>query len=124
MNLLKLVHVLAAVVAFGLGFAQPMLMRASDQLAEAFKKFAIFVQGPAMLVLAGTGIALTTEDGANISMADPWVSASFVVWIALAVIIGVSAVAAMEKPKIVAPLLGGQHLLLLIALYLMIFQPG
>ncbi len=36
----------------------------------------------------------------------------------------VSAVAATEKPKLVAPLLGGQHLLLLIALYLMIFQPG
>ncbi len=117
-----LLHVLSAIVAFGALFAQPMILRSADGAAEAFAKVGMYVQAPALVVLIATGIASMYTIG--YSFADPWVSVAFTVWILMAVVLFLLVRAYRSGSKAVAGLTGAMHLLLVVALWSMIWQPG
>ena len=117
-----LLHVLSAIVAFGALFAQPMILRSADGAAEAFAKVGMYVQAPALVVLIATGIASMYTIG--YSFADPWVSVAFTVWILMAVVLFLLVRAYRSGSKAVAGLTGTMHLLLVVALWSMIWQPG
>lgn len=121
-NIWQLVHVLAAVVAFGVLFAQPMIARGADAPGEAFAKVGVMLQAPALVILIGSGIALMYTIG--LDFADPWVSIAFTVWILMAVVLFFLVRAQRAGSKLVQPLTGGMHLLLIVALWSMIWQPG
>ena len=115
-------HVLSAIVAFGALFAQPMLLRGADTNREAFAKVGLYLQAPALVVLIATGIASMYAIGH--SFADPWVSIAFTVWILMAAVLFFLVRALRSGSSAVQPLTGAMHLLLVVALWSMIWQPG
>jgi hypothetical protein len=119
----QLLHVLAAVIAFGVLFAQPMIARAGGgDLGEGFAKVGLYLQAPALVLVLVSGIAMMYTIG--LDFADPWVSIAFTVWILMAVVLFFLVRAQRSGSKAVQPLTGGMHLLLIIALWSMIWQPG
>lgn len=127
-RILLLVHVLAAVIAFGGNFIQPMLQRGGTDntgLAKVNK----FIQLPALIVLfvAGAGaVGMSKVQGVAVfQFSQTWVSIAFVVAI-VACVLQYLVAQAYEKDNtsIVAPLTGGLHICLIVALYLMIWKPG
>lgn len=118
-------HVLSAIVAFGILFAQPLLLRSADQDREAFARVGMYVQAPALVLLIATGIfnlyALPGEQG---DFAQTWVSIAFTVWILMAVVLFLLVRALRSGSSAVQPLTGAMHLLLVVALWAMIWQPG
>jgi hypothetical protein len=115
-------HVLSAIVAFGVLFAQPMLIRGAESNREAFAKVGLYIQAPALVILIATGIASMYSIGH--SFADPWVSIAFTVWILMAVVLFLLVRALRSGSSAVQPLTGAMHLLLVVALWSMIWQPG
>jgi hypothetical protein len=115
-------HVLSAIVAFGVLFAQPMLIRGADGNREAFAKVGLYIQAPALVIVIATGIASMYTIG--YSFADPWVSIAFTVWILMAVVLFLLVRALRSGSSAVQPLTGAMHLLLVVALWSMIWQPG
>jgi hypothetical protein len=115
-------HVLSAIVAFGVLFAQPMVVRSADGAGDAFAKVGMYVQAPALLILIATGIATMYSIG--YSFADPWVSVAFTVWILMAAVLFFLVRALRTGSSSVQPLTGAMHLLLVVALWAMIWQPG
>jgi len=122
-ELWQLLHVLAAVIAFGVLFAQPMIARSGDDATrEGFAKVGIYLQAPALVAVNATGIAMMYTIG--LDFADPWVSIAFTVWILMAVVLFLLVRAQRAGSKAVQPLTGAMHLLLVVALWSMIWQPG
>lgn len=115
-------HVLSAIVAFGVLFAQPMLLRGADANREAFAKVGLYIQAPALVIVIATGIGSMYTIGH--SFADPWVSIAFTVWILMAVVLFLLVRALRSGSSAVQPLTGAMHLLLVVALWSMIWQPG
>jgi hypothetical protein len=115
-------HVLSAIVAFGVLFAQPMLLRGAESNRESFAKVGLYLQAPALVILIATGIASMYAIGH--SFADPWVSIAFTVWILMAVVLFLLVRALRSGSSSVQPLTGAMHLLLIVALWSMIWQPG
>lgn len=122
-QLLQLVHVLAAVIAFGVLFAQPMIARSGGgEAGDGFAKVGMFLQAPALLVVLVSGILMMYTIG--LDFADPWVSIAFTVWILMAVVLFLLVRAHRSGSSAVMPLTGALHLLLVVALWSMIWQPG
>ena len=121
-DLWLLLHVLSSILAFGVLFAQPLVLRSTQGGEEAFAKVGIYIQAPALVVLIATGIASMYSIGH--SFADPWVSVAFTVWILMAAVLFFLVRAYRSGSKAVAGLTGAMHLLLLVALWAMIWQPG
>ena len=122
MNVWQLVHILSAIVAFGVLFSQPLVARSVEGAGEAFAKVGIYIQAPALLVLIGAGIGLMYDMDRDFG--EPWVSVAFTVWILMAAVLFFLVRAHRSGSKAVAPLTGGMHLLLVVALWAMIWQPG
>lgn len=118
----QLLHVLSAVIAFGVLFSQPIIARSAPDSSEGFAKVGLFVQAPSLIVLIASGIALMYAIGYD--FADPWVSIAFTVWILMAAVLFLLVRAHRSGSSAVAPLTGAMHLLLIIALWSMIWQPG
>lgn len=121
-NVWQFLHILSAVIAFGVLFAQPMLARTAGSSGEAFAKVGLMIQAPALVVLLGSGIGAMYAIGYD--FADPWVSIAFTVWIAMAVVLYFLVRAQRNGSSAVQPLTGVMHLLLVVALWSMIWQPG
>ncbi|MCB1257545.1 MAG: hypothetical protein KDB26_10590, partial [Microthrixaceae bacterium] len=56
MQLWVFLHILSAIVAFGVLFSQPLVARAVDGVGESFAKVGLYIQAPALGVLFVTGI--------------------------------------------------------------------
>ena len=127
-QILLLIHILAAVVAFGGNFVQPMLQRANTDDA-ALAKVNKLIQLPALVVLflAGIGLILTSkvQDVAVFKFDQMWISVAFLVVI-VAIVLQYLIARAYENDNtaVVAPLAGGLHLCLIVGLVLMIWKPG
>jgi NADH:ubiquinone oxidoreductase subunit 6 (subunit J) len=119
------------VVGFGGNFVQPMLARGGNIANETFAKAALYIQLPAIVVVfvAGMGmIGMSTPTGASDArweFSQTWVSLAFLVAI-VAVVLQYLVSRAFTKgnTKQVPMLTGGLHVMLVIALYLMIWKPG
>jgi|GEM_PF-1423990 len=124
-NLWLFLHVLAAIVAFGAFFAAPMVTRSAEGANAGFAKVAMYIQAPALLVLLLTGIlsAAGLKDHPEV-LQEAWISIAFAVWIIMAIIMFFLIRAQKAGAKSAQALTGVMHLLLLVALYAMIFQPG
>lgn len=123
-QILLLVHVLAAFVAFGGNFVQPMMARAGADDA-ALGQAAMFIQLPAMAVMWVAGMGALGMSDKVFTFSQTWVSIAMLVWIIAMVLQFLVAKGFKDSKTDMVPMLtGGLHLCLVIALYLMIFKPG
>ena len=123
-QILVLVHVLAAFVAFGGNFIQPMMARAGAN-DEALGQAAMFIQLPAMVVMWVAGMGALGMIDKVFTFSQTWVSIAMLVWIIAMVLQFLVAKGYKDAKTDMVPMLtGGLHLCLVIALYLMIFKPG
>lgn len=115
-------HILSAVVAFGAFFSSATVMRSGEGSGEALAKVATYIQSPALLILLVSGIlnAYAIDRGL---FKLTWVSIAFTVWIAMAVVMFFLIKALRNGTKAVSGLTGGMHILLVIALWAMIWKP-
>ena len=124
-GILLLVHVIAAVVAFGGNFVQPMLARSGNVTDEGFAKANLYIQLPAIVVLFVAGMGMIGMSDEVWKFSQTWVSIAFLVAILAGVLQYLVARAwKAGNAKAVPGLTGGLHVLLVIALYLMIWKPG
>ena len=121
-----LLHILAAIVAFGPLFLYPRLHRDGETQAMAWIHMRIVFPALVLLWVLGMGmVGIESYDLAN----TPWITASIMVWlVALAVswfLIrpAITDTSDSAQRKLSAGV-GITHLLLIVALWLMIFQPG
>jgi len=123
MNFWLLFHVLFVIIGFGVAFAQPMIDRAAEGTGEAFAKVNLYVQAPAIALVLITGFGLASAKG--LDLGAPWIGAAGLVTL---LAIGAQVVLANAHRKgnatMVRAMTGSTHLLLIIALVLMIWQPG
>ena len=123
-----ILHILCAVAALGPNFAST-LRKAGDGVTERLAAMATFVQFPALFGVLVTGVAMLSGwedsiDGKS-PFAQTWVSIAFTVVIVMAVLTFLLARAYHQNAeKRIAPLSGVLHLLLVVALWLMVVQPG
>ncbi len=128
-NFWLLLHVLSAVIAFGAYFAAPMVTRSvagldADAAANTgFAKVAMYIQAPALLVLLITGILNAYELRPDV-FKETWISIAFTLWLIMAVVMFFLIRAQKAGAKSAQALTGVMHLLLIVALWAMIFQPG
>jgi uncharacterized membrane protein len=139
-NFVKLLHILAAIVAFAPGFVWPMLTsglrRAGKSLGpeanQVASDFTLKVQGPAAVLAGIFGIGLIGLSDSIIEFSDTWISISFVLWfILLGVVFGLLVptyrklaggdVAAEQRAAMFHGML---HLVLVLMLIVMIWKPG
>jgi len=123
-KILLIVHILAIVVAFGVNFVAPVLNRASDALSPTFAKIAKTLQLPSLAIALISGLGLIGMSDDVYKMSEAWVSIGFGVAIVAAVVVFVLSRAYETRAKTVPMLNGVLHLLLVVALYAMIFKPG
>ena len=128
-NFWLLLHVLSAVIAFGAYFAAPMVTRSvagldADAAANTgFAKVAMYIQAPALLVLLITGILNAYELRPDV-FKETWISIAFTLWLIMAAVMFFLIRAQKAGAKSAQALTGVMHLLLIVALWAMIFQPG
>ncbi len=120
-----LIHVVAVVVAFGGNFVQPMLARAGNVADETFAKAALYIQLPALVVVFVAGMGLIGMSDEAWKFSQTWVSLAFLVSI-VAIVLQylVSRAFKSGSTKQVPMLTGGLHLMLVVAIFLMIWKPG
>ena len=128
-NFWLLLHVLSAVIAFGAYFAAPMVTRSvagldADAAANTgFAKVAMYIQAPALLVLLITGILNAYELRPDV-FKETWISIAFTLWLIMAAVMFFLIRAQKAGAKSAQALTGVMHLLLIVALWAMIFKPG
>lgn len=117
-------HVLSAIVAFGAFFAGPMVSRDTQGAGPALAKVTTFIQAPALAVLLLSGIMEAYSFEPREIFKETWISIAFTLWIAMAVVMFFLIRAQKAETKLVQPLTGVMHLLMVVALWAMIWQPG
>jgi hypothetical protein len=129
-QILVLIHILAAFVAFGGNFVQPSLARAGAG-DEALAKVNLYIQLPAMVILwvAGMGaLGMSKPGGASepiYSVSQTWALVALVVWLIALVLQFLVGRAYQNGKKDMVPAFNGiLHVCLIVALYLMVFRPG
>jgi hypothetical protein len=116
-------HIISAIVAFGAFFAAPVIARSAEAATEGLTVVLTRVQAPALVVLLFTGIMNTYALNRE-AFKETWVSIAFTVWILMAVVMFFLLRAQRDGSKTVQPLTGAMHLLLVVALWSMVWQPG
>lgn len=125
-QIMTLLHVLTAIMAFGPLFLYPALQRAGATAQIA--KMHLFMVIPSLVLVWVFGMGLVGMSDKAIEMSDTWISGALGVWlIALLVSIFLIRPALTEtddsaRSKLAAGT-GVTHLMLVIALYFMVFQP-
>jgi hypothetical protein len=125
-RILYFVHLLAAIVAFGPLFLYPRLQRAGATAEVARLHMRLVFPALVLLWVAGMGMAGVGK----ISLAGtPFVTATIVLWLLALAVSWFMIRPALNDPgedtrRIMAAGIGITHLILVVALYLMIFKPG
>lgn len=119
-----LLHILSALVAFGVLFSQPLVGRANPGAGESFAKVGTFIQAPALVVLLLSGLFAAMGYPGEGIMGEMWISGAFVVWFAMAVVLYLLINSHRKGSPAAQGLAGAMHMLLLIGLILMIWKPG
>ncbi len=128
-KIVLLVHIIAAIVAIGPNFIAATMSRAGDTAVAKLATTTGVIQLPAMFGVLVTGLFMLTAypdnaDGKS-AFAQAWVSIAFAVLIVMAVLLFLLARAYRNNnAKLAAPLTGAMHLLTVVVLYSMVFQPG
>lgn len=126
-KVLGLLHILAAVVAFGPLFVYPALQRAGETRAVA--KMHMMLSLPALVLTWVFGMGLVGMSDDAIKMSETWIVVSLLGWV-------VAMVASwfMIRPALtdtgeaarsrMAAGIGITHLVLIVVLVMMVFKPG
>lgn len=123
-HIFLLIHILAAVVAFGGNFVQPALARGGAD-DESLARINLFVQLPAVVVLFIAGMGAVGFSDEIFKFSQSWISIAFLVAIVAGVLQFLVGRAYQGGKKDMIPMLNGcLHLCLVIALFLMIWKPG
>lgn len=123
-RVLLIVHLLSVVVAFGTLFALPALRRhAPEAAARLYLRWVL----PALVLIWVAGMGLVGMSDDAFELTHLWVALSLGVWVVL-LGLGVFVLRpALAQGEAGAPRLsmatGASHLLLVAALYLMVFKP-
>jgi hypothetical protein len=125
-HLFEVLHILAAVVAFGPLFFYPRLQRNGETATVAALHMKLVF--PALTLLWVLGMALAGVGKYDFAKTH-WLTAAIVVWLVTMLIswflIRPSITDSSESArKKMSAGIGSTHLLLVIALWLMVFQPG
>ncbi len=126
-NIFQILHVVAAIAAFGPLFVYPRLQRAG-QISTVAKVHTSLVI-PSLVLVWVLGMGLQGLSDQVIRVSHLWMSLSIVVWIALVAISWFMIKPALNDNseragKMLSAGIGMTHLLLIVSLYLMVFQPG
>lgn len=139
-NLVLLLHILSAIVAFAPAFVWPIVnvqtrkrgVQVPSEVAGQVPVNNVIIHGPALVATGVFGILLVVLSDEVWEFSQAWISAAFVVWFAiLAVLFGLlvpaerkAAAGDAAAAKRGAMFGGIIHLLLVVMLYLMIWKPG
>jgi hypothetical protein len=125
-RLLGLLHILAAIVAFGPLFFYPRLQRAGETTAVAALHMKLVFPALTLVWVLAMGMAgVGKYDLAETT----WITVSIVIWLAMMVVSwflirpSITDTSEAARKKMAAGI-GSTHLLLVIVLWLMVFQPG
>ena len=138
-NVMLLLHIASVLVAFSPAFVHPLLSRQSrdlgagrSQLLEKFAGNGRRIYAPALILVGLFGFAMQGMSDDVIEMGDTWFWLSIVLWVAMngvlhAMLIPAERAAAggdadAEKKVDLAGAI--MTILLIVVLYLMVFQPG
>ena len=121
-----LLHILCAIVAFGPLFLYPRMQRAGETQAIAALHMKLVFPALVLLWVLGMGMA---GFGKFDLAAMHWLTGSIAIWVAMVAVswflirpaIGDASEAATKK---MSAGIGITHLLLVVVLFLMVFQPG
>jgi hypothetical protein len=126
-QIVGLLHILGAIVAFGPLFFYPALQRAGA--APTVAKLHLRLSLPALAITWVLGMALVGMSDEVWSMSQTWIVLALIAWVILMVVSWF-----MIRPALVdtsdsargrlASGIGITHLLLIVLLYLMVFKPG
>jgi hypothetical protein len=126
-KIVGLLHILAAVIAFGPLFLYPSLARAGS--GSTIAKLHLRLVLPALAVTGLLGMALVGQSDKVFKMSQTWVVLALIAWVILLVVSWF-----MVRPSLTETTpaargrlsagIGITHLLLIVLLYLMIFKPG
>jgi hypothetical protein len=124
-RILGILHIASVMVAFGPLLLYPTLRRAGATAEMAKLHMRVTLPALVLLWVFGMGMAGVGE----LEMSEPWLTSSIVVWVALLAISWFLIRPAIadtgeEARSRLAMGTGITHLLMLVALYLMIFKPG
>lgn len=126
-NIFQILHVIAAIAAFGPLFLYPRLQRNGETATLARMHTRLVLPALTLVWVLGMGLA-GLSDGV-IKVADLWMTLSIVAWVALMVVSWFMIRPALDssgttRTSRLAAGVGISHLLLVASLYLMVFQPG
>ncbi|MGB3410391.1 MAG: hypothetical protein WBA45_04280 [Microthrixaceae bacterium] len=126
MDIWLFLHILSAIVAFGVLFSEPIIAQTVPGTGAAFAKVGTYIQAPALLVLIATGIgrAYSMRTSGRKVFDEAWISVGFTVWIITAAVLFFLIRAQRNESKSAAALTGVLHILLVVALWAMIWTPG
>ena len=96
---------------------------AKTALDDAFAKVSLFFQGPALLLLIITGVGMIPEQE-DYEFSQAWISIAFVLWLVAAVVVFLRFRAFTKGVGNAAMLTGILHVVLVVALWDMIWKPG
>ena len=126
-KVMGLLHVLAAIVAFGPLFLYPSMQRAGESATIA--RFHLRLSLPALTLVWVLGMGMVGMSDKVIKMTQTWIVLSLIGWVILMVVSWF-----MIRPALtdtsesargrLASGIGITHLLLIVILYLMVFKPG
>jgi hypothetical protein len=126
-KIVGLLHIGAAIAAFGPLFVYPSLFRAGAGATIA--KLHLRLVLPALAVTGILGLALVGMSDEVLDMSDTWVILAIVAWVVLLFVSWF-----MIRPSLtdstpaargrLSSGIGVSHLLLIVLLYLMVFKPG
>ena len=126
-KIVGLLHILAAIIAFGPLFFYPALQRAGASATVA--KLHLRLSLPALAIVWVLGMALVGMSDKVFDMSETWIILALIAWVILMVVSWF-----MIRPSLtdstpaargrLASGIGITHLLLIVLLYLMVFKPG
>lgn len=152
-KLFLVLHLLAVIIGAGAAFTVPLLgslvrradTRSQAAIHEAQAAAARMVVAPALLLAGLFGVVLVLSSEGAIGFGDAWISAAFGLWVvALALVAGVVAPGEMRLTRLhrraaggedttsqieavrrlLSPAQGLTHLVLVVLVILMVWQPG
>jgi uncharacterized membrane protein len=126
-KIMGVLHILAVVAAFGPLFLYPSLRRAGETATIATMHMRLALPAMALVWVIGMGLAGFSDDAIKVS--EPWVAVSIVIWAVLMLVSWFLIRPAITDPSekatsMLAAGTGITHLLLVVALWLMVFKPG
>jgi hypothetical protein len=126
-EIVGLLHILAAIVAFGPLFVYPTMQRAGASVAIA--KVHVRLVLPALTLSFILGTALVGMSDGVFKMSQTWIVLAVIGWVILMAVSwfmirpAITDASAAARGRLASGI-GISHLLLVVMLYLMVFKPG